>query len=289
MNTYSVQPKCQSAIRSYPTSSPLLVVIMSNETQLILYTGVSKFPSEADGLSGSEWLDSVKASSRKASITGESRVWYTRNRLDEDFSHVIDRGLLRPLVREQREKHRTFTWTFNKLCIAILKIEEKAKVQRTTQTVTVSSTPTGGGTKTTALAQAIEHARPAGTAAGTAISHIQKVNNLRSRGFGANGIVKGSRAAIEHSGIGLVKKGSEFGAKQSLGMKNLARTTYEAVGPAGTLSLGIAAVCAGIALFRYATEEDAQPQVPVTEWVWDYSRITQEDLNTLARDLVEDD
>ncbi|KAJ6565516.1 hypothetical protein DFH09DRAFT_1157542 [Mycena vulgaris] len=283
MNTYSVQPNSQSAIRSYHTSSPLLVVLMSNETQLILYTGVDKFPSEADGLSASEWLDSVKASARKARITGESRVWFTRNRLDEDFSHVIERGLLRPLVRKQREKHRTFTWNFDKLCIVILKIEEKAKVQRTTHTA--SSTPTNGGT-TAALGQAIEHA---GRPAGTAISHIQKVSNLRSAGFGANGIMKGSSAAIAHSRIGLVTKGSEFGAKQSLGMRNLAKTTYEAVGPAGTLSLGIAAAYAGYALYRYATEEDAQPQVPVTGYVWDYSRITQEDLNTLARDLVEDD
>ena len=87
----------------------------------------------------------------------------------------------------------------------------------------------------------------------------------------------------------MVAKGSEFSAKQSLGMRNLARTTYEAVGSAGTLSLGIAAAYAGYALYRYATKEAAQPQVPVTEYIWDYSRITQEDLDTLAGDLVEDD
>jgi hypothetical protein len=97
---------------------------MSNETQLILYTRVRNFPSEAVELSASEWLDSVKASARKAHITGESRVWFTRNHLDEDFSRVIEKGLLRPLVREQRAKHRTFTWNFDKLCIAILKIED---------------------------------------------------------------------------------------------------------------------------------------------------------------------
>ncbi|KAJ6451894.1 hypothetical protein C8R45DRAFT_87306 [Mycena sanguinolenta] len=238
---------------------------MSNENQLIPYTG---------------------ASARKAGITGESRVWFTRNRLDEDFSHVIERGLLRPLVRKQREKHRTFTWNFDKLCIAILKIEEKAKVQRTTHTVSSTPTASSGGTAAAALGQAVEHA---GRPVGTAISHIQKVTNLRSTGFGANGIVKGSSAAIEQSRIGLVAKGSEFCAKQSLGMKNLAKTTYEAVGSAGTLSLGIAAAYAGYAFYRYVTEAAAQPQVPVTEYIWDYSQITQEDLDTLAGDLVEDD
>ncbi|KAJ7242627.1 hypothetical protein C8J57DRAFT_1243830 [Mycena rebaudengoi] len=166
--------------------------------------GVRKLARGADGLSASEWLDRVKASARKARITGESRVWFTRNRLNEDFLHIIEKGLLRPLVREQREKHRTFDWNFDKLCIAILNIEgsnhmyykavwiflrnfsEKAKVQRTTHTV--SSTPTSGDTTATALDQAIEYAkRPADTA----ISHIQKVANLRSEGFGANGIRKG--------------------------------------------------------------------------------------------------
>lgn len=100
--------------------------------------------------------------------------------------------------------------------------------------------------------------------------------------------LSGSKAAIEHSQIGMAKKGSEFCAKQSLGMKNLARTTYDAVGP---LSLGIAAAAVGFAgvcaLYRYATEESNS--VSVTEYVWDYSLITQEDLNMLARDLLEDD
>jgi hypothetical protein len=96
---------------------------MGNETQLILYTSVCNFPSEANGLSASEWLNLVKASARKGHMTGESRVWLTRNHLDEDFSHVIEKGLQRPLVREQRARHRTFTWNFDKLCIAILKIE----------------------------------------------------------------------------------------------------------------------------------------------------------------------
>ncbi|KAJ7253241.1 hypothetical protein C8J57DRAFT_1349296 [Mycena rebaudengoi] len=241
---------------------------MSNETQLILYTSVRNFPSEAVELSASEWLDSVKASARKAHITGESRVWFTRNH---------------PL--QQRAKHRTFTWNFDKLCIAILKIEEKAKVQRIAPNRTVSSTPTTGGEPAAELGKAViaavEHP------VGKAVSHIQKVNDLRSAGFGANGIIKGSKAAIQHSRIGMATKGSEFCAKQSLGMRNLARTTYEAVGP---LSLGIAAAAVGLAgvcaLYRYATEEDS---VPVTEYVWDYSQITQEDLNTLARDLLEDD
>ncbi|KAJ6557904.1 hypothetical protein B0H19DRAFT_1148941 [Mycena capillaripes] len=283
--TYSVQAKCQSAIRSYHTSSPLLFLIMNNESQLILYTSVGKFPSEADGLSASEWLESVKACMRKACITGESRVWFTSNRLDEDFSHVIERRLLRPLVREQREKCRTFTWNFTKLCIAILKIEERAKVQRATHTA--SNTPASSRMSSgNALEKTIEYA--ARDSVNTAVSHVNKVNNLRSAGFGANGIIKGSNAAITHSRIGMATKGSEFAAKQSLGMKNLASTTFKAVGPMGIASIAIGAAYAGYKLYRYATEEDSQPQVPVVEYVWDYSRITEEDLNLLARDLLED-
>jgi hypothetical protein len=254
---------------------------MSNETQLILYTSVPKFPSEAVELSASEWLDNVKASARKAHLTGESRVWFTRNNLDEDLSHILERGLLRPLLREQRAKNRAFTWNFDKLCIAILKIEAKAKVQQTTHTISITPTTKGNPPAGLGVIEAV------GRPMERAISHIGKVNDLRSKGFGANGIIKGSKAAIQHSRIGMVTKGSEFCTNQSLGMRNLARSTYEAVGPA---SLVAAAAAVGFALYQYATK-GSEESVPVTstEYVWDYSEITQEDLNTLARDLLEDD
>jgi hypothetical protein len=99
------------------------------------------------------------------------------------------------------------------------------------------------------------------------------------------GFLSGSKAAFEHSRIGMATKGSEFCTKQSLGMKNIARTTYEAVG--SRLTLGLAAAAIGFALYQYAMEESGS--VPVTEYMWDYSLITQEDLNMLARDLMEDD
>ncbi|KAJ7715676.1 hypothetical protein B0H16DRAFT_1898624 [Mycena metata] len=265
-------------------------ILMSNNTQLVLYTGgVAKFPSQADGVSGLEWLDSVKDYAKKDGITGESLISLVRNRLDQGFSHVIESRLRGPLAREQHKKHhnQTFTWTFDKLSIAILKIEAKAKVPRTSQTV--NNMPDSGGKRAAARKNLSTAAETAGGPAGTAFSHVLNVNKLRSAGFGANGIVKGSSAAMQHSQIGLATKNSAFAANQSLGMDNLAKTTYNAVGTGGVLALGAAVGLAGYALYQYATEEDARPQVPVTEYVWDYNQITKEVINKLARNLVEGD
>jgi hypothetical protein len=95
-----------------------------SDKQLVLYTGVSYppiFPSEAEGLSALEWIDRVRAFTN--GWTGESRVAFTRGRLDEDLTNVLDKRLLGPLLQEMQRQQREFSWNFTKLSIAIRRIE----------------------------------------------------------------------------------------------------------------------------------------------------------------------